>query len=104
MKKAFSSDTAFRIYSVLIAILLWAFVVYNQNPESTKTVTGITVSYANEAELESQGLVILKSEREPDGRRYGAGAASVHWTGRQRQCVCDRHGAGAARRGIQCYD
>ena len=29
MKKAFSSDTAFRIYSVLIAILLWAFVVYN---------------------------------------------------------------------------
>ena len=79
MKKAFSSDTAFRIYSVLIAILLWAFVVYNQNPESTKTVTGITVSYANEAELESQGLVILKSEREPTvdvtvrGRRLSIG-------------------------------
>ena len=39
MKKAFASDTAFRIYSVLIAILLWAFVVYNQNPESTKVIS-----------------------------------------------------------------
>lgn len=79
MKKAFASDTAFRIYSVLIAILLWAFVVYNQNPESTKVISGIKVSYTNAAELEKQGLVILKSEREPTlditvkGRRLSIG-------------------------------
>ena len=65
MKKAFASDTAFKIYSVLIAILLWAFVVYNQNPESTKIVSGIKISYTNAAELESQGLVILKNDWEP---------------------------------------
>ena len=79
MKKAFASDTAFRVYSVLIAILLWAFVVYNQNPESSKVISGIKVSYTNAAELEKQGLVILKSEREPTlditvkGRRLSIG-------------------------------
>ncbi len=79
MKKAFTSDTAFRIYSVLIAILLWAFVVYNQNPESTKVVSGIRVSYTNEAELENQGFVILRSDRDPTveitvkGRRLSIG-------------------------------
>lgn len=79
MKKAFASDTAFKIYSVLIAILLWAFVVYNQNPESTKIVSGIKISYTNAAELESQGLVILKNDWEPTlditikGRRLSIG-------------------------------
>lgn len=79
MKKAFTSDTAFKIYSALIAILLWVFVVYNQNPESTKVISGIKISYTNAAELEKQGLVIVKSEREPSlsitvkGRRLSVG-------------------------------
>lgn len=79
MKKAFSSDTAFKIYSVLIAILLWVFVVYNQNPESTKVISGISVSYTNAAELEKSNLVILKDEQEPSvdvsvkGRRLSIG-------------------------------
>lgn len=79
MKKAFSSDTAFKIYSVLIAILLWVFVVYNQNPESTKVISGISVSYTNAAELEKSNLVILKNEQEPSvdvsvkGRRLSIG-------------------------------
>lgn len=79
MKKAFLSDTAFKIYSVLIAILLWVFVVYNQNPESTKTVSGIGISYTNISELEAANLVVLKGNSSPSvdvsikGRRLSLG-------------------------------
>lgn len=62
MRKIFTNDTAFKVYSVLIAILLWAFVVYNQNPESTKAVTGISVYYTNADALENAGLVIVQDK------------------------------------------
>lgn len=79
MKKFLSSDTAFKIYSVLIAIFLWVFVVYNQNPESTKVISGIHISYTNISALEDAGLVILKDDRAPTidvsakGRRLSLG-------------------------------
>ncbi len=79
MKKAFASETAFKIYSLLIAILLWVFVVYNQNPQSTKVVNDINISYTNAAELERAGLIIRREQREPtvaitvEGRRLSIG-------------------------------
>ncbi|MBE7026008.1 MAG: hypothetical protein E7410_00360 [Ruminococcaceae bacterium] len=79
MKKAFASETAFKIYSLLIAILLWVFVVYNQNPQSTKVVDDIKISYTNAAELERAGLIIRREGREPtvaitvEGRRLSIG-------------------------------
>lgn len=60
MKKYFVSDTAYKIYSILIAILLWAFVVYNQNPESTKFIGGIPITYTNVDALEREGFVVLR--------------------------------------------
>ena len=78
MKKYFVSDTAYKIYSILIAVLLWAFVVYNQNPESTKFIGGIPVAYTNVDALEREGFVILQ-EKEPTvdirikGRRLSIG-------------------------------
>ncbi len=65
MKKIFASDNAFKVYSVFIAILLWVFVVYNQNPQSTKNIDGIGITYTNIAELESAGLTIRKDGRGP---------------------------------------
>lgn len=79
MKKAFASETAFKIYSVLIAIFLWAFVVYNQNPQSTKVVNDVQISCTNLSELERAGLTIKKEGRIPTvdvtvkGRRLSIG-------------------------------
>ncbi len=79
MKKLLTSDNAFKIYSILIAIFLWVFVVYNQNPESTKLISGVQISYSNASTLENAGLVILKSDRSPTvdvsakGRRLSLG-------------------------------
>ena len=62
MKKFLTSDTAMKIYSVLIAMLLWGFVVINQNPTSTKPVAGINVFCTNIDALEQSGLTILQNE------------------------------------------
>ncbi len=62
MKKFLTSDTAIKIYSVLIAMLLWGFVSINQNPTITKTVTDINVFCSNTDALEQSGLAILQDE------------------------------------------
>lgn len=64
-KKWYASDMAFKIYSVLIAILLWIFVIYDQNPESTKIIRNIPVYYSNLDELEKEGYTVLRGEEEP---------------------------------------
>ena|GEM_PF-2278515 len=65
MKKVFTGKTAFMIYSVLAAIALWAFAVYNQNPDSTKTIRNITAFYANTDALERANLVAIIQDRNP---------------------------------------
>lgn len=78
MKKYFASDTAYKIYSIIIAVLLWAFVVYNQNPESTKSINSIPIYYTNLEALEKEGFVVLQ-QKEPTvdirikGRRLSIG-------------------------------
>lgn len=78
IKKVFASDNAFKIYSVLIAVLLWTFVAYNQNPESSKTINNIPVYYTNTDILEREGFVVL-NENDPTvniriyGRRLSIG-------------------------------
>ena len=64
MKKIFASDTAFKIYSVLIALLLWVIVVYGQNPETVKVIKGIPIAYSNVEALEKEGLSVVR-----DGER-----------------------------------
>ena len=61
-KKWFASDLAFKIYSVLIAIFLWVFVIYDQNPESTKIVRNIPISYSNLDSLERAGYTVVKED------------------------------------------
>ncbi len=61
-RKWFASDLAFKIYSVLISIFLWIFVIYDQNPESTKIVRNIPISYSNLDSLERAGYTIVKED------------------------------------------
>lgn len=60
MKKHLTSDTAMKVYSVLIAFLLWGFVVYNQNPPQSKAVHAINVFYTNLDALEQVGLTVVQ--------------------------------------------
>lgn len=61
-KKWFASDLAFKIYSLLIAIFLWVFVIYDQNPDSTKIIRNIPVTYSNLDSLERSGYTVLKED------------------------------------------
>jgi len=60
MKKLLKSDYFLMFMSVLVAIFLWIYVSYNQNPVFETWVRGIPVTYANEtSELQSGKLVII---------------------------------------------
>lgn len=61
-KKWFASDMAFKIYSLLIAVFLWVFVIYDQNPDSTKIVRNIPITYSNLDSLERSGYTVLKED------------------------------------------
>ena len=62
MRKFLVSETAFKIYSVLIALVLWGFVVITQNPISTKKIYSIDVYCSNADALEQAGLAIYQSK------------------------------------------
>lgn len=63
-KKWYASDMAFKIYSLLIALLLWVFVIYDQNPESTKVIRNVPVYYSNLDALENEGYTVCRGEEE----------------------------------------
>ena len=63
-KKWYASDMAFKIYSLLIALLLWVFVIYDQNPESTKVIRNVPVYYSNIDALENEGYTVCRGEEE----------------------------------------
>lgn len=58
-KKWWVTDTAFKIYSVLFAILFWLFVIFDQNPESTKVIRKVPIYYSNLEALEREGYTFL---------------------------------------------
>ena len=62
MKKFLTSDTAWKIYSVLIAIVLWCVVVVNENPDSTREVNDIGITIVNQDALEQAGLAYVQNE------------------------------------------
>lgn len=63
-KKWYASDMAVKIYSLLIALLLWVFVIYDQNPESTKVIRNVPVYYSNLDALENEGYTVCRGEEE----------------------------------------
>ncbi|HHT87324.1 MAG TPA: hypothetical protein GXZ61_06700 [Clostridiales bacterium] len=60
------------IVSFITAFVLWGFVLASQNPERTKTLTGIKVTFEGEADLIARSLVIVgdRSTILPDATVY----------------------------------
>ena len=61
MKKfvdAFKRNTVLKVFSLLIAILLWAFVQLNLNPEISYESFDIPITITGDADINSEGYVI----------------------------------------------
>lgn len=62
MNKKKMSDLGIKISAVIIAIILWAFVMEDVNPDVSKYIRNVTVSFTNVSSLERQGLVIMEPQ------------------------------------------
>ncbi len=59
MKKKIKGDLALQIFSVVIAISLWFYVVQVENPDMDRTIRNVPVVFSQEESLESKGLIFL---------------------------------------------
>ena len=63
--KAFcTKNVALKVVALLFAILLWGYVLTDQNPQRTKTVANVNTSFEGEAELLAQGLCVRGDRKE----------------------------------------
>ncbi len=58
LKDALTRNVPLKVASILIAILLWGYVLYDLNPYREKTISGVSTSFEGEADLLAQGLCI----------------------------------------------
>ena len=58
IKNFFTTNLAVKIVALLFAVLLWGYVLTDQNPYRTKTITNVNTSFEGEAELLAQGLCV----------------------------------------------
>lgn len=62
MNKLFSNNLPWKLMSLVLAGLLWLFVINTQNPLQPKTITDISVNIKGINEIESKGYVIQNEE------------------------------------------
>ena len=60
MSKEKKNDLTIKIFALIIAIILWSYVMSEENPTITKEFRNIEVSLSNYSSLERQGLVIME--------------------------------------------
>ncbi|MBR5239347.1 MAG: hypothetical protein IKW04_02075 [Clostridia bacterium] len=58
-KEILKQNTAMKIFSVILAVLLWAFVQLSENPEISYKVLEIPVKFNGEAALNNMGLEMI---------------------------------------------
>lgn len=58
VKGFFTTNLAVKIVALLFAVLLWGYVLTDQNPYRTKTISNVNTSFEGEAELLAQGLCV----------------------------------------------
>ena len=58
IKNFFTKHIGLKIIALLAAILLWAYVLSNENPYRVKYVSNVNVSFEGEAELLAKGLCV----------------------------------------------
>lgn len=59
MKKRLNSDSALKIFSVVIAICLWFYVVQVQSPDINRRIKGVPVVFTQKNILEEKDLILL---------------------------------------------
>ena len=62
MGKEKKSEWTLKIFALIIAIVLWSYVMSEVNPMWTEEYRSVKVNVLNQASLERQGLVILEPE------------------------------------------
>ena len=83
MKKLLKSDSFLMVLSVFIAILLWIYLVYDQNPMHEKWLSSVPVKYTNQSvDFENGKLVVLegaldKVEVKIRGRRSAVSGVDI---------------------------
>ena len=58
VKRFFTTNVAVKVVALLFAMLLWGYVLTDQNPVRTKIVSDVKLSFDGEAELLSQGFCV----------------------------------------------
>lgn len=68
-----------KLFSVIIAVIVWLVVVYTVNPVITQTVKNVPVTFYGEQELAEKGLVLINKEEtdEVDVRIRGARSSVI---------------------------
>ncbi len=59
LSEAFESKSFRIIFSIVIAILLWSYVAFSENPESTVTIRNIPVEFTQQESLADANLVLI---------------------------------------------
>jgi YbbR domain-containing protein len=60
MSKERNNDVTLKIFALIIAIILWSYVMSEVNPRITKEYKNIKVNFSNIESLETQGLVVME--------------------------------------------
>ena len=59
MKKQMKSDLPLKVFSVMIAICLWFYVVQVQSPDMDRVIKGVPVVFTQKNILEEKNLIVL---------------------------------------------
>lgn len=60
MGKEKGNDLTLKIFALIIAVILWSYVMSKEDPLFTATRKNVSVQFVNESSLERQGLVIME--------------------------------------------
>lgn len=60
MSKEKRNDLTLKIFALIIAIILWSYVMSEVNPPFTSELKNVNVDFINESALERQGLVVME--------------------------------------------
>ncbi|GFN36495.1 CdaR family protein [Tepidimicrobium xylanilyticum] len=63
MGKEKNNDLTLKIFALIIAIILWSYVMSEVNPPFENEFKNVSVEYINEAALERQGLVVMEPQK-----------------------------------------
>ncbi len=59
IKKLFNNDNSLRIFSVVVAILLWMYIVSLNNPQVEIPVNGVDIEIRNQQNIDGNGLEVI---------------------------------------------